>query len=362
MSATLSPPSQIEAIAEKVLAGQRLSFDDGLALFSHPNLIDLSSLAHHRRMALNPQPVVTYVIGRIINYTNVCWVRCKFCSFYRPPKHGEGYTLSNEEILAKIGELVERNGTECLIQGGLNPKLKIDYYEDLFSQIKSAYPSVLIHGLSPAEILYVAHISKLSVPEALQRLKAAGMNSVPGAGGEILVDRVRQQIAPYKDTAQEWLDFMEECHDQGMKSTASMMFGHVETIEDRLEHLIKVRELQDKTGGFTAFVCWNFQPEGTDLPIEKKATSFDYLRTVAVARLMLDNVPHLQASILTQGPKIAQLSLRYGVDDLGSTMIEENVVSAQGSKFILTEQEIERLVRDAGFEPRCRNTRYELLD
>jgi cyclic dehypoxanthinyl futalosine synthase len=355
-------PARFEEIAEKVIAGERLSFDDGVALFHHPNLTELSVLAHHVRMRKNPHPYVTYVIGRIINYTNVCWVRCKFCSFYRPPKDSEGYLLSDEEILQKIDELVQQGGVEALIQGGLNPKLKIDYFERLFRLIKAHYPQVIIHGLSPAEILYLAHISRLSVRDCLMRLKEAGLNSVPGAGGEILVDRVRQEIASYKDTTQEWLDFMREVHQLGMRSSASMMYGHVETLEERVEHLIRLRELQDETGGFTAFICWNFQPEGTELRHLPKATAYDYLRTVAVARLMLDNFDHLQASILTQGPKIAQIALRYGVDDMGSTMIEENVVSAQGAKFILNAQEIERLILDAGFIPKRRNTRYEILD
>ncbi len=354
--------SRFEAIARKVEAGERLTLEDGLALFHHPNLTELSALAHFVRMRKNPNPYVTYVIGRIINYTNVCWVRCKFCAFYRPPGHAEGYLLSDEEILQKIDELVQQGGVEVLIQGGLNPKLKIDYFERLFRLIKQHYPQVIIHGLSPAEILYVAHISRLSLRDCLLRLKEAGLNSVPGAGGEILVDRVRQEIARFKDTTQEWLDFMREVHQLGMRSTASMMYGHVETLAERVEHLIRLRELQDETGGFTAFICWNFQPEGTELSHLQKATAYDYLRTVAVARLMLDNFDRLQASILTQGPKIAQIALRHGVDDMGSTMIEENVVSAQGAKFILNASEIERLIRDAGFIPKRRNTRYEILD
>ncbi len=364
MLETLVPTerSRFEAIAEKVVAGERLTFEDGVALFRHPNLPELGALAHYVRMRKNPHPYVTYVIGRIINYTNVCWVRCKFCAFYRPPNHSEGYLLSDEQILQKIDELVQQGGVEVLIQGGLNPKLKIDYFERLFRLIKQHYPQVIIHGLSPTEILYIAHISRLSVREALLRLKEAGLNSVPGAGGEILVDRVRQQIAPFKDTAQEWLDFMREAHQLGLRSSASMMYGHVETIEDRVEHLVRLRELQDETGGFTAFICWNFQPEGTELPHIQKATAADYLRTVAVSRLMLDNFDHLQASILTQGPKVISVALRYGLDDMGSTMIEENVVSAQGSKFILNAAEIERVIRSAGFIPKRRNTRYELLD
>lgn len=357
---TEHPP--FETIVEKVLAGERLSFADGIALFHHPNLLELGALAHQVRLRKNPQPYVTYVIGRIINYTNVCWVRCQFCAFYRPPGDPEGYLLSDEAILQKIEELVQQGGSEVLIQGGLNPKLKIDYFENLFRLIKAHYPQVIIHGLSPAEILYIAHISRLSVRDCLVRLKEAGLNSVPGAGGEILVDRVRQQIARFKDTTQEWLDFMRTVHELGMHSTASMMYGHVETLADRVEHLIRLRELQDETGGFTAFICWTFQPEGTELAHLPKATPADYLRTVAISRLMLDNFDHLQASILTQGPKVAQVALRYGVDDMGSTMIEENVVSAQGAKFILNAREIERLITGAGFIPKRRNTRYEILD
>lgn len=351
-----------DSIAEKVVRGERLSFEEGVFLFHYPRMPELAALAHHVRLRKNPNPYVTYVIGRIINYTNVCWVRCKFCSFYRPPGDEEGYILSNEQILQKVRELVDQGGVEVLIQGGLNPRLKIGYYEELFRTLKTHFPNVVIHGLSPTEILYLAHISKLTLSECLQRLKAAGLDSVAGAGGEILVDRVRQQIAPYKDTTQQWLQFMREAHQAGLRSSASMMFGHVETLEERVEHFLRLRELQDETGGFTAFICWNFQPEGTELSHIEKAGAYDYLRTVAVARLMLDNFDHLQASILTQGPKIVQLALLYGVDDLGSTMIEENVVSARGSKFILNAQEIERLIIDAGFIPKRRNTRYEILD
>lgn len=351
----------IDTVADKVFAGTRLTFDEGVFLFEHPNLGELAALANHARRQQAPEDVVTYVVGRILNYTNVCWVRCKFCAFYRAPGETDGYTLSDETILEKIAELVETGGIEVLFQGGLNPKLKIDYYEGIFAKVLRRFPDVILHALSPAEILYVAHISKLTLEECLTRLRAAGMQSIPGAGGEILVDRVRRQIAPYKDTTEEWLECMRVAHRLGIKSTASMMFGHVETIEDRVEHLIRVRDLQDETDGFRAFITWNFQPEDTALPIPKKASGFDYLRTVAVSRLMLDNVENLQASILTQGPKIAQISLGYGVNDFGSVMIEENVVSAAGNKFILSSSEIERLIRSAGYEPRRRNTRYELL-
>lgn len=352
----------VERIADKVYEGEPLTFEEGVWLLRYPRLPEIAALANAVRERIHPERIVTYVVGRIINYTNVCWVRCKFCSFYRVPGHDEGYTLSLDEIFAKIQELVDKGGVEVLIQGGLNPRLKLDYYENLFASIRERFPQVIIHALSPTEIIYIAHISRLSIEQTLRRLQQAGLQSIPGGGGEILVDRVRRQIAPYKHTVDEWLDCMRIAHELGIYSTATMMFGHVETIEDRIEHLLRVRELQAETGGFRAFIAWNFQPEETELPHIKKATGYDYLRTVAVARLMLHNVPNLQASILTQGPKITQIALGYGINDLGSTMIEENVVSAAGSKFIPTAAEMERLIRDAGYEPRRRNTRYELLE
>lgn len=352
----------VERIADKVYEGEPLTFEEGVWLLQYPRLPEIAALANAVRERIHPERIVTYVVGRIINYTNVCWVRCKFCSFYRVPGHDEGYMLSLDEIFAKIQELVDKGGVEVLIQGGLNPRLKLDYYENLFASIRERFPQVIIHALSPTEIIYIAHISRLSIEQTLRRLQQAGLQSIPGGGGEILVDRVRRQIAPYKHTVDEWLDCMRIAHELGIYSTATMMFGHVETIEDRIEHLLRVRELQAETGGFRAFIAWNFQPEETELPHIKKATGYDYLRTVAVARLMLHNVPNLQASILTQGPKITQIALGYGINDLGSTMIEENVVSAAGSKFIPTAAEMERLIRDAGYEPRRRNTRYELLE
>jgi cyclic dehypoxanthinyl futalosine synthase len=367
-----NPPGSIEAIADKVYAGHRITPEDALALFRHPNLLDLSALADARRQAKVPGRNVTYVVGRILNYTNVCWVRCKFCAFYRVPNHPEGYTLTEEQILEKVRETVEVAQTtggeqsdgeicEILFQGGLNPKLKVDWYEDIFRKIKAAYPQVILHALSPAEIIYIAHISKLTLEDCLKRLKAAGLHSIPGAGGEILVDRVRKIIAPYKDTTDEWLNCMRTAARLGIRSTASMMFGHVETIEDRVEHLGRIRDLQDECAPFRAFVTWSFQPEETQLPIPHKASGLDYLRTLAVSRIFLDNFENFQLSILTQGPKIAQLGLSYGANDFGSIMIEENVVSAAGNKFILSVQEFERLIREAGYEPKRRNTRYEVL-
>lgn len=360
--AVLSPSeSGIDAIAERVFANERITAEDALALYRHPNLLELAALANRRRQSKVPGQTVTYIIGRILNYTNVCWVRCKFCAFYRVPGHEEGYLLSDEEILHKVRDTVEKGGIEILFQGGLNPKLKIEYYEQIFGKIKDAYPQVILHALSPAEIIYIAHISKLTLEQCLRRLKEAGLHSIPGAGGEILVDRVRKIIAPYKDTTEEWLECMRAASALGIRSTASMMFGHVETLEDRVEHLTRIRDLQDECQPFRAFISWNFQPEETNLPIPSKASAADYLRTVAVSRIFLDNIDNFQVSILTQGPKIAQLALGYGANDFGSVMIEENVVSAKGNKFIVSPEEFEHVIREAGYEPKRRNTRYELV-
>jgi len=391
--ATISPDRSdeitIDSIAEKVFSAKRISSDEARFLFHHADLLDLATLANHRRQQRVPGNIVTYVVGRILNYTNVCWVRCKFCAFYRVPNHPEGYLLSDEDIFEKVKETVDVAKTslhtaktnsstsdsenkntsadtqeiaEILFQGGLNPILKIDYYEDIFRKIKAAYPEVILHALSPAEIIYIAHISKLSLRDTLVRLKAAGLHSIPGAGGEILVDRVRKIIAPYKDTTDEWLECMRTASSLGIKSTASMMFGHVETIDDRIEHLQRIRDLQDECAPFRAFITWNFQPEETNLPIPRKASGFDYLRTVAVSRIFLDNIDNLQVSILTQGPKIAQLALGYGANDFGSVMIEEQVVSAKGNKFILDSAEFERLIEGANYVPKRRNTRYEVIN
>jgi cyclic dehypoxanthinyl futalosine synthase len=356
----------IEDIADKVYNGERLTFDDGLRLFQHHNVVDLAELADHVRWKKHPENIVTYIVGRNINYTNVCWVRCRFCNFYRVPGDEGSYVLSREAIFQKIQEMVDVGGIELLMQGGLNPKLPITWYEDLFRAIMDKFPQVILHALSPAEVIYIKNRSKLSMEETLTRLKAAGMHSLPGGGAEILTDRVRQWIAPYKDTAEEWLDCMRVAHRVGMGTSATMMYGSVDTLEDRMEHLIKLRDLQDESlanspKAFTAFIAWNYQPDGTELG-GTRASAFDYMRTIAISRLMLDNFPSVQASWVTQGPRIGQLSLRYGVNDFGSTMMEENVVSSAGCVFTVPIEEIERLIRDAGYEPRRRNTRYELVD
>lgn len=352
----------IDDIADKVYAGERLTWDDGRRLFHHHNLPELAILADRVRRTLNPDDVVTYVVGRNVNYTNVCWVRCKFCAFYRVPGHEEGYTLSKDQIFGKIQQMVDLGGIEILMQGGLNPKLKIEWYEDLLSSIKQQFGAygVINHAFSPAELIYIQKISKLSMEETLARLKAAGLDSIPGGGAEILTDRVRQYIAPYKDSADEWLDCMRVAHKVGLRSTCTMMYGSVDTWEDRLEHLVRTRELQDETRGFTAFIPWSFQPDGTELAGER-ASAFDYLRTVAVSRLLLDNIPHMQASWVTQGPKVAQVALGYGLDDFGSTMMEENVVSAANCAFTMPIEEMERLIREAGYTPMRRTTQYQRL-
>jgi cyclic dehypoxanthinyl futalosine synthase len=353
--------SGIDDLADKVYSGERLTFNDGLRLFNHPNIVEVAALADYVRWKKHPEPIVTYIIGRNVNYTNVCWVRCSFCNFYRKPGEEGGYVLPIEQIYQKIQEMVDVEGVEVLMQGGLNPKLKIEWYEDLLSSLMAKFPNIILHAFSPAELIYIKNISKLSMAETLTRLKKAGLHSVPGGGAEILTDRVRHHISPYKDTAEEWLDCMRVAHQVGLRTTATMMYGSVDTLEDRVEHLIKLRDLQDETGGFTAFIAWNYQPDGTELG-GHRATAYDYLRTIAVSRIMLDNFDNLQASWVTQGPKIGQISLRYGVNDFGSTMMEENVVSAAGCVFTVPIDEIERLIIDAGYTPKRRNTRYELLN
>lgn len=357
--------SDIDDIAEKVFAGERLSAEDGLRLFRHPNLPEIALLADHVRQKLNPGRTVTYIIGRNVNYTNVCWVRCKFCNFYRKPGEEGGYVLPREQLYAKIQEMVDVDGIEILMQGGLNPKLKIEWYEELLRDIMARFPNVILHAFSPAELIYIKNMSRISMEETLTRLKAAGLHSVPGGGAEILVNRVRDNISPYKDSPEAWLDCMRTAHKVGLFTTATMMYGSIDTFEDRIEHLIKLRDLQEESldypAHFRAFIAWSFQPDGTELG-GARATGYDYLRTIAISRLMLDNFPHIQASWVTQGPKVGQTSLQYGVDDFGSTMMEENVVSAAGCVFAVPIEEMERLIIEAGYEPRRRNTRYELLD
>ncbi|HEX3445054.1 MAG TPA: cyclic dehypoxanthinyl futalosine synthase, partial [Chthoniobacterales bacterium] len=293
--------------------------------------------------------------------TNVCNVYCKFCAFYRTERDSDHYVLSHEQIDQKIDELVSIGGIQILMQGGHHPKLSIDYYLDLLNHLREKYPQVNVHGFSPPEFNHFAEVFRMPLREVIVRFKEAGLGSIPGGGGEILVDRVRNRIAPLKCNTQQWLKVMEIAHEENLRSSATMMFGHVETIEDRIEHLERLRELQDRTGGFTAFICWTFQPENVVL----RATpvgSAEYLRTQALARIYLDNIENLQSSWVTQGPRIGQIALRFGANDYGSVMMEENVVSSAGTTFRLTREEMERLISDAGYEPRARNNRYQLLN
>ncbi len=339
----------------------RLTVEDGLFLFNEADLVDVGLLANAVRKQKHPEPIVSYIIDRNINYTNFCVAKCDFCAFYADLDSPDGYILSKEEIGQKIRETLDVGGTQILMQGGLHPKLKIDYYEELFQYIQENYPTIRIHSLSPAEISYIAKISHLSLEDTLIRLKASGLASIPGGGAEILVDEVRKKLNAYKTKSEEWLHVMETAQKMGMKTTATMMFGHVETLEQRLEHMVKIRELQDRTLGFTAFIPWTYQPENTKLGGEK-TSAHDYLRTLAVSRLMLDNIPNIQVSWVTMGAKIAQVGLQFGGNDFGSLMIEENVVAAAGATFRMSLDEIRRIIEDAGYEAHQRDMEYNLLN
>jgi cyclic dehypoxanthinyl futalosine synthase len=309
----------------------------------------------------HPDGVVTYIIDRNVNYTNVCVARCKFCAFYRPVGSSEGYTLGFDEIFRKIEETISLGGGQLLLQGGHNPDVPLAWYEDLFRQVKTRYPEFRLHALSPPEVIHISRLAQLPVPVVIERLMAAGLDSIPGGGAEILVDRVRKLLNCYnKATADEWLDVMRHAHRAGLRTTATMMYGTVETTEERLEHLFRLRDLQDETGGFTAFIAWSYQPQHTELG-GTEATGIEYLRTLALARLVLDNFDNLQASWVTQGGKVGQMSLGYGANDMGSVMIEENVVRAAGAEFCMDEFEVVRNIENAGFAAKRRNMHYDVL-
>lgn len=349
----------MQAIIAKIEAGERINGSEFLRLEREADLHQLGFLADGIRRRLHPQPVVTYVIDRNINYTDICISACKFCAFFKAPEDATGQVLSREELAEKIRETQALGGTQILLQGGLHPDKPLEFYEDMLRFMKST--GIHIHGFSPPEVYHFAQISGLSITAVLERLIAAGLNSIPGGGAEILSDRVRSELAPRKCSADQWIQIMEEAHRLGLRTTATMMFGHIETMEERLEHLQRVRDLQDRSGGFTAFIPWPFQPDHTPLAAARKiekTTAVTYLRMLALSRIFLDNVRNIQASWVTQGPKIAQLSLFFGANDFGSTMIEENVVAAAGVHFRLSEEEIKRLVRDAGFTPQQRLMDY----
>ncbi len=347
-------------VIDKVLAGERITEEEALRLFKESELLELGQLANFVRNRKHPDRIVTFVIDRNINYTNICTCRCKFCAFYREPGSKEGYVIDRETLRKKIEETIELGGTSILIQGGLNPELGIEYYEELLSYIKENFPQIHIHGFSAPEIVHISRVSGLTVKEVIERLKKAGLGSIPGGGAEILVDRVRSKIAPNKVKTKEWLEVHETAHNLGLRTTATMMFGSLDTDEDIVEHLKVLRELQDKTGGFTAFIPWSYQPDNTQLGkiIKEKASGERYLRVLALSRIYLDNFDNIQASWVTQGGKLAQVALKFGANDFGSLMIEENVVAAAGVKFRMPLEEIIRLIRDAGYTPVQRDTLY----
>jgi cyclic dehypoxanthinyl futalosine synthase len=350
----------MEQINDKILAGQRITVAEGLDLAANGTIHQLGFLADAVKRRLHPEPYITYVVDRNINYTDICISACKFCAFFKSPEDKNGYVLTNEELGRKIEETKVLGGTQVLLQGGLHPDKPLEYYEEMLRFIKGF--DIHIHGFSPPEICHFANLSGLSVHAVLVRLQRAGLDSIPGGGAEILNDRVRSESAPRKCSADEWLGVMEEAHKLGMRTTATMMFGHIETMAERFEHLERLRQLQDRTGGFTAFIPWPFQPANTALAHLPTATAFEYLKMLALARIFLDNFANIQASWVTQGPKIAQLSLFFGANDFGSTMIEENVVAAAGVGFRLSEQQIRKLVEGAGFTPRQRRMDYTLVE
>ncbi|OPZ08172.1 MAG: Aminodeoxyfutalosine synthase [candidate division BRC1 bacterium ADurb.BinA292] len=347
----------IYPILERVVAGERLSDADAVRLFHSHDLLAIGRAAQAVRWRLHPEPVVTYVIDRNINYTNICITDCSFCAFYRKAGDADAYVRTREELRQKIEETFEAGGSQILMQGGLNPELDLAWYEDLLRWMKQEFPGLHIHAFSPTEISFFRDHFGLPLEEVLRRLRAAGLDSIPGGGAEILSDRVRRKISPDKTSADDWLEVMRVAHRLGMRTSATMMFGIIETMEERVEHLRRLRELQDETGGFTAFIDWTFQPKNTPYK-DKFAGAFDYLRTTAIARLYLDNFENIQASWVTQGDKIAQLSLTMGVNDLGSLMLEENVVAAAGTNFMYSRRELARWAADLGFELRQRDYYY----
>ncbi|MDE0736518.1 MAG: dehypoxanthine futalosine cyclase [Pirellulaceae bacterium] len=352
----------ISTILDKAVAGERLSSEEGLELLQSNDLATLGEAANAVTERLHPENYRTYNIDRNINYTNICTAVCDFCAFYRGPKSDEGYVLPREELLQKIAETVALGGDQILMQGGLHPDYKLEWYEELLQDIKQHFPTLNIHGFSPPELHHFTKICNLPIQTVLERLKAAGLGSIPGGGAEILVDRVRDEITRGKVNTDDWLNVMRTWHQLGGISTATMMFGHVETMAERIEHLERLRQLQDETGGFTAFICWTFQPDHTDMADVPAAGSFEYLKTQAVARLYLDNFPSIQSSWVTQGLKIGQLALLYGANDMGSLMIEENVVAEAGTVHYLSLDQIRGAIEELGFIPRQRNVFYELLD
>lgn len=353
---------EIQKILDSVTGGHRLKRADAIQLLQSDSLASIGKAANAVTTKLHPEQYRTYNIDRNINYTNICSAVCDFCAFYRGPKDPEGYVLDRKILLKKIEETVAIGGDQILLQGGMHPTLPLEWYEDLLRDIKLQYPEVNIHGFSPPEIFHLTKVTKLPLLEILERLAAAGLGSLPGGGGEILVDRVRAAMTRGKVMTDDWLNVHRKWHSLGGRSTATMMFGHIETLAERIEHLDRLRELQDETGGFTAFICWSFQPDNTEMSHIPPSGAFEYLKTQAVARLYLDNIPNIQSSWVTQGRDIGQLALLFGANDMGSLMLEENVVSAAGTVHHLTLEQMRSAISELGWEPRRRNVFYELVD
>ncbi len=356
------PAGDITPILVKAVAGQRISKEEGVELLRSNELIAIGKAALAVSERMHPEKYRTYNIDRNINYTNVCAAVCDFCAFYRKTSDSDAYVLSREELYKKIEETIAVGGDQILLQGGNHPSLKLEWYEDLLRDLKSPYPQVNLHAFSASEIWHFHKINKLPVKTVLERLKAAGLGSLPGGGGEILTDRVRLAMTKNKVLTQEYLEVHRTWHQLGGKSTCTMMFGHIETLEERIEHLDVLRQLQDETHGFTAFICWTFQPENTEMAHIQPAGAFEYLKTQAVARLFLDNIPNIQSSWVTQGLQIGQLALYYGANDMGSLMLEENVVSAAGTVHHLTLEQIKDAIREVGYEPKQRNVFYQVIN
>lgn len=340
----------------------RISPAEAIEMFRSDDLMALGEQAHAKRMELCDPTMVTYVVDRNINYSNICAATCYFCAFYRKPGHEEGYVVPNEEILQKIEELVAVGGTQVLMQGGLHPKLSFEYYTELCSVIKQRFPDIDLHSFSAPEVYFMHKKFRMPVADVIARLRDAGLDSIPGGGAEVLSDRVRGEITKGKVMTRDWLNVHEEAHKLGMKTTATMMFGHIETIEERVEHLEHLRELQDRTGGFTAFIPWTFQASHTEMQDTPEVGAIEYLKTLAISRIYLDNFPSIQSSFITQGKQVGQMGLFFGANDMGGTMMEENVVAATGIHNCSSEKEVCKLIEDAGFTPKKRNTYYQILN
>ncbi len=351
----------MRALLEKAVAGERLSPAEGVQLFE-TDLLELGQAADAVRRRLHPEGYVTFIRDRIINYTNVCVTYCKFCAFYRPPGHAEGYVRPKEEIFRKIDEMKKHGGTTVFLQGGHNPDLKIDYYEDLFRSVRERYPELYLHSLSASEIDHIATVSELSLEETLRRLNRAGLDSLPGGGAEMLVEEIREKVSPLKITAERWLEVHETAHRVGLESTATMVFGLGETNEQRIEHLEKLRKMQDRTGGFRSFIHWSLTPNETGMKRSLAPGGLEYLRILAIARLYLDNFPHVHSGWVTEGAKLAQVGLSFGASDLGSVLMEELVISATGVVYSYSADQIIRIIRGAGRVPAVRNSKYEILE